>query len=137
MNSFVVFGISASALAAQRQRMNVIASNMANAHSTRTEEGGPYRKKDVVFSPVLLAPDHGELKGVEVVDIVADNTPFKTVYDPGHPDAGKDGYVAMPNVNIIEEMANMMMASRAYEAAVSTFNMSKSMFMKTLELGRV
>lgn len=137
MNSFIVFEISASALGAQGQRMNVIASNMANAHSTRTQEGGPYRRKDVVFSSVVLDSYPGEFKGVKVVDIATDNTPFKTVYDPGHPDADKDGHVAMPNINIIEEMVNMMMASRAYEASVSTFNMSKAMFMKTLELGRL
>ncbi|MBI4620063.1 MAG: flagellar basal body rod protein FlgC [Desulfobacterales bacterium] len=137
MSSFIVFEISASALGAQGQRINVIASNMANAHSTRTQEGGPYRRKDVVFSSVVLDSYPGEFKGVKVVDIVADNTPFKTVYDPGHPDADKDGQVAMPNINIIEEMVNMMMASRAYEASVSTFNMSKAMFMKTLELGRL
>lgn len=137
MNSFIVFEISASALGAQGQRMNVIASNMANAHSTRTQEGGPYRRKDVVFSSVVLDSCPGEFKGVKVVDIATDNTPFKTVYNPGHPDADKDGHVAMPNINIIEEMVNMMMASRAYEASVSTFNMSKAMFMKTLELGRL
>jgi flagellar basal-body rod protein FlgC len=137
MNSFSIFKVSASALEAQRKRMNVIASNMANVHSTRTEEGGPYRRKDVVFSAAAVESDSDTLVGVKVEDVVADNTPFTTVYDPGHPDANKDGYVAMPNINIIEEMVNMMMASRAYEASVSAFNMSKTMFMKTLELGRV
>jgi len=136
MNSFNVFKVSASALEAQRQRMNVIASNMANVHSTRTDEGGPYRRKDVLFSAETVQSDSDTLTGVRIVDVVADSTPFRTVYDPGHPDADKDGYVSMPNINIIEEMVNMMMASRAYEASVSAFNMSKAMFLKTLELGR-
>src|SRR4030043_531477 len=105
MNSFNVFTVSASALEAQKQRMNVIASNMANVHSTKTDEGGPYRRKDVLFSAAAVQSD---------------------------PD--KEGYVSMPNINIIEEMVNMMMASRAYEASVSAFNMSKTMFLKTLEL---
>ncbi|MGQ9570054.1 MAG: flagellar basal body rod protein FlgC [Thermodesulfovibrionales bacterium] len=138
MNSLNVFKVSASALDAQRQRMNVIASNMANVHSTRTEEGGPYRRKDVIFSAVSIQsnPD-SYLVGVKVTDIVPDTTPFKRIYDPGHPDADKDGYVMMPNVNSVEEMVNMMMAFRAYEASVSAFNTSKTMIMKTLELGRV
>ena len=137
MDSFGVFHVSASALAAQRQRMNVIASNMANAHSTRSAEGGPYRRQDVVFSTESLESGQTGLEGVKVNSIVRDDSPFKMIYDPGHPDANPDGFVAMPNVNIIEEMVNMMMASRAYEASVSAFNMSKAMFMKTLELGRV
>ena len=137
MNSFTVLQISASALEAQRQRMNVIASNMANVNSTRTEEGGPYRRMDVVFSPLTVVQDSMPLYGVEVVDIVRDNSPFKTIYDPGHPDADKEGNVALPNVNVIEEMVNMMMSFRAYEASVATFNITKSMIMKTLELGRV
>lgn len=138
MNSLNVFKVSASALDAQRQRMNVIASNMANVHSTRTEEGGPYRRKDVIFSAVSIQsnPD-SYLVGVKVTDIVPDTTPFKRIYDPGHPDADKDGYIMMPNVNSVEEMVNMMMAFRAYEASVSAFNTSKTMIMKTLELGRV
>jgi flagellar basal-body rod protein FlgC len=137
MDSFGVFHVSASALAAQRQRMNTIASNMANAHSTRTAEGGPYRRQDVVFTTETIDPAQSGLEGVKVSSIVRDESPFKMVYDPGHPDADQDGFVAMPNVNIIEEMVNMMMASRAYEASVSTFNISKAMFMKTLELGKV
>ncbi len=137
MDSFVVFKISASALDAQRARMNTIASNMANVHSTRTQAGGPYRRKDVVFSamPVKSNPVEG-LEGVKVAEIVEDTAPSRMVYEPGHPDADKDGYVGMPNINVIEEMVNMMMAVRAYEASVAAFNMSKGMFMKTLEIGR-
>jgi len=136
MESKNVFSVSASALAAQRQRMNTIASNMANANSTRTAEGGPYRRQDVVFSSELMGATQSGLEGVKVSGIVKDESPFKMIHDPGHPDADKDGFVAMPNVNIIEEMVNMMMATRAYEASVSAFNMSKAMFAKTLELGR-
>jgi len=117
--------------------MNTIASNMANAQSTRTEEGGPYRRQDVVFSTDPMDPTQPSLEGVKVSGIVRDDSPFKMIYDPGHPDADTDGFVAMPNVNIIEEMVNMMMASRAYEASVSAFNISKTMFMKMLELGKV
>lgn len=136
MDSFNVFKVSASALQAQRQRMNVIASNLANINTTSTEEGGPYKRKDVVFSTLTIEEGPVKLEGVKVVDIAVDNTPPRIVYDPAHPDADKNGNVAMPNINTIEEMANMMMASRAYEASVSVFNMSKAMFMKTLELGR-
>lgn len=137
MDSFGVFNVSASALSAQRQRMNVIASNLANAHSTRTTEGGPYRRQDVVFTTESISSRDAGLEGVKVDSIVRDDSPFKTVYDPGHPDADKDGFLAVPNVNVIEEMVNMMMASRAYEASVTSFNLSKSMFLKTLELGKV
>jgi flagellar basal-body rod protein FlgC len=137
MDTFAVFQVSASALAAQRQRMNTIASNMANAQSTRTADGGPYRRQDVVFTTDPQPEGESGLQGVKVSSIVRDESPFNMVYDPGHPDANKDGYVAMPNVNVIEEMVNMMMASRAYEASVSTFNISKSNFMKMLELGKV
>ena len=137
MDSNDVFRVSASALAAQRQRMNTIASNMANAQSTRTAEGGPYRRQDVVFATDYLDSAQPSLEGVKVNGIVRDDAPFKMIFDPGHPDADTDGFVAMPNVNIIEEMVNMMMASRSYEASVSAFNISKTMFLKTLELGRV
>ncbi len=131
-----IFKVSASAIEAQRQRMNLIASNMANVHTTRTDEGGPYKRKDVIFTPVSVESNPISLQGVKVADVITDTMPSRMIYDPGHPDADKDGYVATPNVNVIEEMVNMMMAFRAYEASVTTFNMSKSMFLKTLELGR-
>lgn len=137
MNTFGVLKVSATALMSQRQRMNVIASNMANVHTTRTEEGGPYKRKDVVFTTEIIETNPARLEGVKVDSVVIDNKPFKIIYEPGHPDADKDGFVTMPNVNTIEEMVNMMTALRAYEASVSVFNMSKTMFMKTLELGRV
>lgn len=137
MNSFDVLTISGSALEAQRRRMNVIASNLANAQSTRTEEGGPYKRQDVVFSSVALEANSAELKGVKVADIVTDGKPPREVYDPGHPDADGEGFVKMPDINAMEEMVNMMMAYRAYEASVATYNAAKTMMLKSLELGRV
>jgi flagellar basal-body rod protein FlgC len=136
MDAFGVFRVSASALDAQRQRMNVISSNMANAHSTRSEEGGAYRKKELIFSSLQVDGRPGELSGVKVTDVVPCEEPTKMVFEPSHPDANGEGYVEMPNVTVIEEMVNMMMAFRAYEASVSAFNMSKAMYMKALELGR-
>ncbi len=136
MDWFGVFRVSASALEAQRERMNAIASNMANAHSTRTAEGGPYKRKEVVFSAKEIESGSEDLQGVEVSRVVEDQSKPTMVYDPGHPDADKNGYVAMPNVNVIEEMANMMMATRAYEASVAAFNMSKSMVTKSFDIGR-
>ncbi|MCX7913364.1 MAG: flagellar basal body rod protein FlgC [Thermodesulfovibrionales bacterium] len=136
MDSFGALKISATALWAQRQRMNVIASNMANVYSTRTDQGGPYRRKDVIFTATPIEARIGQLEGVKVVEIIETDEPLKLVYDPSHPDAREDGYVELPNINIIEEMVNMMMSFRAYEASISTFNITKAMFMKTLELGR-
>ncbi|MCG6550872.1 MAG: flagellar basal body rod protein FlgC [Candidatus Magnetominusculus sp. LBB02] len=137
MDLYGVFKTSASALEAQRQRMNIVASNLANVHTTRTEEGGPYKRKDVVFQVTPADDDPKTLNnGVKVSEVVEDQTPPMLVYDPTHPDANAQGYVEMPNVNVIEEMVNMMMASRAYEANVSAFNISKGMYLKTLELGK-
>lgn len=136
MDGFGVFRVSASALEAQRQRMNVISSNMANVHSTRSDEGGAYRKKEAIFSSTQVEGGPAGLSGVRVTDVLPSEEPTKTVFDPSHPDANPEGYVEMPNVTVIEEMVNMMMAFRAYEASVTTFNMSKAMYMKALELGR-
>ncbi|MCL2102992.1 MAG: flagellar basal body rod protein FlgC [Syntrophorhabdaceae bacterium] len=133
MNSFDVFKVSGSALHAQRRRMNVIASNLANAQSTRTDEGGPYKRQEVVFATTSISCG---MKGVKVDDVVTDGKPPRPVYDPGHPDANEEGIVMMPNINPMEEMVNMMMAFRAYEASVSTFNMSKNMMLRSLEIGR-
>ena len=132
-----IFNVSASALEAQRVRMNTIASNMANAQSTKTEAGGPYVKKDVIFRTMTVNKKAAEgLQGVKVAGVVEDGKPPIVVYDPGHPDADEDGYVSMPNINVIEEMVNMMMALRSYEANVKAFNISKGMYQKSLELGR-
>jgi flagellar basal-body rod protein FlgC len=136
---------SASGLTAQRLRMDVIANNLANVNSTRTAEGGPYRRQTVLFQARsagaasfrdILA---GKLEGgggVRVVGIAQDPSPFKQVYDPSHPDANAEGYVSMPNVDLVSEMVDMIAASRAYEANVTALNASKSMALKALEIGR-
>ena len=132
-----IFDVSASALDAQRVRMNTIASNMANAQSTKSADGGPYAKKNVVFQTLKMGGnDDPGLEGVKVTGIVEDQKPPVVVYDPGHPDADENGYVSMPDINVIEEMVNMMTALRAYEANVKAFNISKGMYQKALELGR-
>jgi flagellar basal-body rod protein FlgC len=138
------FAISASALSAQRRRMDVIAANLANAESTRTAAGGPYRRRDVVLEPA--APDGGFADmlsasgeaglGVRVRSVVEDLRPPRLVFDPGHPDADAEGFVAMPNVNVMSEMVDMMAASRAYEANVTALNVTKRVLEATLDLGR-
>lgn len=139
MKLFGSLSISASGLSAERVRMDTISSNIANVNTTRTEDGGPYRRKVAVFSEVLeqeLAGDAKSLGGVQVAEIVDDPTPLKSVYDPTHPDADEEGYVLMPNVEILNEMADMIVATRSYEANVTTLNASKSMYLKALEIGR-
>ena len=132
-----ILEVSASALEAHRIRMNTIASNMANAQSTKTEGGGPYVKKNVIFQTMPVGSDPaGNLEGVRVSGIIEDTKAPIVIYDPGHPDADENGNVSMPNINVIEEMVNMMMALRAYEANVKAFNISKGMFQKSLEIGR-
>jgi flagellar basal-body rod protein FlgC len=128
---FMTLKVSATALEAQKIRMNVIASNIANVNSTRTPEGGPYRKKDVVFESYMF--DESSV-GVNIPKIVEDERPFKMVYDPSHPDANKDGYVSYPNINTIEETVNLISATRAYEANLTLINSYKEMFMKTLDI---
>jgi len=141
MDFFTAFHISASALSAQRVRMNIVSSNLANAQSTETPEGGPYRRKDVVFSATPSSDSfHSILKdklnAVTVADIVSDPRPFKSVYDPYHPSADQNGYVYYPNVNIIEEMVNLMSATRSYEANISVIKATKNMALKALDIGR-
>ncbi len=145
MDFFSAMDISSSALAAGRTRMNLISSNLANANTTRTPEGGPYKRKDAVFSSAplesrfdrtLSAATAQQISKVEVSEIVEDQTPPRLQYEPGHPDANAQGYVAMPNVNTVEEMADMIGATRAYEANVTAVQAAKSMAMKTLEIGR-
>jgi flagellar basal-body rod protein FlgC len=138
--------ISASGLTAERVRMDVISQNIANVNTTRTVQGGPYRRKLVVLKEIqpdsfesILDKVKGKYsgKGVEVVQIAEDDqTPLREVYDPGHPDADQNGYVEYPNVNIVSEMVDMISATRAYEANVTAFNASKAMFQKSLEIGR-
>lgn len=129
MGTISSLGISASALAAQRTRLDVIARNIANAEVTRTPQGGPYIRQQVVFRAL---PEGG----VEVAEVQPDPTPPRRVYDPGHPDADVDGYVSYPNVNMVEEMVDLMMATRAYEANVTAMQATKNMLHKAMELGR-
>ncbi len=136
MKTFGILHVVASSLEAQRHRMNTIVSNMANINTTRTEGGGPYRRKDVLFEVKEIEAGNEILEGVQVREVVEDNSPFKIVYDPGHPDADERGFVQLPNVNPLEEMVNMMLAFRAYEASITAFNTTKTMFMKLLELGK-
>ena len=142
---FNTFKISASGMEAQRIRLNTIASNLANVNTTRGVNGETYRRKDVVFAAmpeqssfgsILNAAASEQIVPVKVMGVVEDKRPFKLVYDPKHPDANKDGYVAYPNINSIEEMVNMLSAMRSYEANVTVFNASKAMAMKALEIGR-
>jgi flagellar basal-body rod protein FlgC len=125
--------------------MNLISSNLANANATRTPEGGPYKRKDAVFAATPLENSFSrtldgattrQVRKVDVTDIVEDQNAPRLQYDPGHPDADPQGYVAMPNVNVVEEMADMIAATRAYEANVTAVQAAKSMAMKTLEIGR-
>ncbi len=147
MGLFKSIDISASGLSAERLRMDIISKNIANANTTRTSSGSPYRRQVPIFSEASSGRTFSEsLKramnsesignGVEVTAIKEDKTPFKKVYDPGHPDADKKGYVQMPNVDIVTEMVNMISATRAYEANVTIMNSTKSMALKALEIGR-
>lgn len=138
--------ISAAGMTAQRTRMDVIAENIANAESTHTKAGGPYRRRQVIFQAInqkqpfsatfSSAFQAGGQQSVKAAAIVLDKTPFREVYDPSHPDANAKGLVKMPNVNPVEEMVNMNAASRSFEANVTTLEASKRMFLKTLELLR-
>ena len=140
---FSAMDISASGLSAERTRMNTIASNLANAQTTRTAAGGPYKRVDPVFEAIALdkmhalSPSERSVSQVHVSQIVQDQRPGHMVYSPGHPDANKDGYLEYPNVNIVEEMVNMISASRAYEAGISSVEATQKMANSALELGRV
>lgn len=143
MDILNTFKISGSALRAQSLRLNAISSNLANVETTSTPEGGPYKKKSVYFqsSPVSFKEQlDGHMKnstqGVAVTKIVEDKTPPRKVYNPSHPDAGEDGYVDMPNISVLEEMVDMMSATRSYQANVTTIKMAKRMALKALEIGR-
>jgi flagellar basal-body rod protein FlgC len=131
---FLPLKVSATALEAQKIRLNTIASNVANASSTKTGDGGPYRRKDVLFRSFLY--DESSV-GVDIPKIVEDQRPGRMVFEPSHPDADKNGYVSYPNVNVIEEMVNLMAASRAYEANLTLISTYKDMFTKTLGITNV
>lgn len=138
--------ISSSGMAAQRMRMNTIASNIANINTTQTPEGGPYRRKDVVFESMPDAKNFGEIisstdpagsfQRVQVTDVISDRKAPLLKYEPDHPDANADGMVAYPNINLMEEMTNMIQASRSYEANVTAVQASKDMALSALEIGR-
>ena len=148
MSMFGGMEISASALTAERLRMDVVAENLANAQTTRGADGQPYRRKEVVLqeraasfgASLSAAMRNGDLappaRGVEVAAIAEDQTPLKRVYDPGHPDADVEGYVSMPNVDTVTEMVDLISAQRAYEANVTAMQAAKQMFARTLELLR-
>jgi len=133
--------VSASALSAERLRMNTTSSNLANAQTTRTAEGGPYRRKDPVFeaqpfSQVLSQTMEAPLHKVVVTDVISDQKAPKLVYQPDHPDANAEGFVAYPNINTMEEMVNMITASRTFEANVTAIQTTRNMMQKALEIGR-
>jgi len=131
---FNIFNVAGSGMAAQSQRLNVVASNLANVDSTTGPDGKPYRAKQVVFSAIPMGAP--EVRGVKVLRVAEDTSPMKMVYDPKHPMADDKGYVAMPNVNVVDEMVNMISASRAYQNNVDVLNTSKTLLLKTLTIGQ-
>ena len=146
MDLFHSLQISASGLQSQRTVIAVIAENMANAQTTRTEEGGPYLRKRAILSPTPISPGSPffelltrnmgpEAMGVKVQDVVEDPEGLKTIYDPSHPDADETGMLLLPNVNLMEEMVALMAASRVFEANVAAFNAAKTMTLKSLDIG--
>ncbi len=134
MSLFNIFNVAGSALTAQSQRLNVVASNLANADSTTSADGKPYKAKEVVFSATPMGGQSAQ--GVKVQAVVESNAPMKMVYDPKHPNADAQGYVAMPNVNVVDEMVNMISASRSYQNNVEVMNTSKVLLTKTLTIGQ-
>lgn len=139
MNLITALDVNATGLTAQRKRVEVTSSNLANSQTTRTDEGGPYRRKDVVFQTFKqslgMMMDDG-VDSVEVSDVVDDPRPFDRRYEPGHPDADAQGYVAYPNVDLMTEIANLVEGSRTYEANLSAIAVVKAMIARTLEIGR-
>ncbi|GAA0417361.1 MAG: flagellar basal body rod protein FlgC [Massilia sp.] len=133
MSLFNIFNVSGSAMSAQAQRLNTVASNLANADSATSPSGEAYRAKSVVFESV---PTASGATGVRVREVVEDPSPLKQVYDPKHPMADDKGYVSMPNVNVVDEMVNMLSASRSYQTNVETMNAAKTMLLKTLTIGQ-
>ncbi|MDL2217013.1 flagellar basal body rod protein FlgC [Desulfovibrio sp. OttesenSCG-928-M14] len=145
MDFMTALDMGASALSAERTHINIISMNLANAKTTRTQDGGPYRRRSVVmesipvdasFKKQMESALSKELRGVRVQAIAVDQRPHKLVYEPGHPDANADGYVAYPDINVVEEMAALMTAQRGYEANVTTVDTIKQMYNKALEINR-
>jgi flagellar basal-body rod protein FlgC len=135
MSLFNIFNVAGSAMSAQAQRLNTTASNLANADSATSATGEAYRAKQVVFEAVPMGQGGNSGTGVKVREVVDDPSPMKQVYDPKNPLADDKGYVTMPNVNVVDEMVNMMSASRSYQTQVETMNAAKTMLLKTLTLG--
>jgi len=144
MDFFTAMEVIASGLGAQRARMNIVSENLAHAQTTRTAEGGPYRRKDPIlesrplavrFDEVLAGSAGGAVQTVDVVGIALDTDPPRLVHDPGHPDADANGYVAMPNIHIVEETVNLLMAARAYEAGVTALGTVKTMAERAISIG--
>jgi len=142
MGIFDSFSVSASGLTAERLRLDVIAHNLANVNTTRTATGGPYRRRGVVFAERLRlareaeTPPRPQGAGVQVVAITEDPGPPRLAHDPSHPDADQNGYVAYPNINPVNEMVDMITATRAYEANATVLDAAKGMALKALEIGR-
>jgi len=132
---FSIFNVSGSAMSAQAQRLNVVASNLANADSATSASGEAYRARQVVFEATPSASG-GDATGVRVKQVVEDPSPMKQMYDPKNPLADDKGYVTMPNVNVVDEMVNMLSASRAYQNNVETMNAAKTLLLKTLTIGQ-
>ena len=133
MSLFNIFNVSGSAMSAQAQRLNTVASNLANADSATSASGEAYRAKQVVFEAVPMA---NGATAVKVQKVIEDPSPIKLVYDPKNPLADEKGYVTMPNVNTVDEMVNMLSASRSYQTNVETMNAAKSLLLKTLTIGQ-
>ena len=133
MSLFDVLSISSSALTAQSERLNVVASNLANADSATGADGQPYHAKQVIFKDIPLSHQGGT--AVQVDQVINDPTPMKKMYDPGNPLADPQGFVTMPNVNVVEEMVNMISSSRSYQNNVEVLNTSNTLLLKTLTLG--
>jgi len=147
MSVFNTMNVSATGMTAQRLRMDTISQNLANINTTRTDSGGPYRRKITLFEEITSGKsfsnmldqylgEYSKVGGVKVSKVVEDKSPFISIYDPTHPDANKEGYVLMPNVNSLEEMTNLISANRSYEANVTALNSNKAMLAKALEIGR-
>jgi flagellar basal-body rod protein FlgC len=137
MSLFNVFNIAGSAVQAQSQRLNVVASNLANAESVAGPDGQPYKARHVVFQSQSVGkqPADEQTPGVRVSQIIEDDSPLRKVYDPKHPLADEQGYVSMPNVNPVDEMVNMISASRSYQNNIEVMNTAKTLLQKTLQLG--
>ncbi len=134
MSLFSVFNVAGSAMAAQSQRLNIVASNLANADSATSSTGEAYRARQVVFRTIDFSAN--QAKGVKVAGVIHDPSPMRVTHDPKHPMADEKGYVTLPNVNAVDEMVNMMAASRSYQNSVDMMNVTKTLLQKTLSIGQ-